>query len=439
MELFLLFILFEVASGGCLTASVTGATAGAAAGAAKGGKAAVAPRRKSLRQRLTKSRKGRALIAAGGAASLVGTGIAGAARGAAGGAARGFTAAHRVRRERVPSPAAIAVRKVRERRGGTAAAGDVDAATAPGKASATAPSGTDTGAAAAPPESTTAAPGDGAAGSSTALSRDAVRCPRCGAVTLLAVDGRTICRQCRAFVDSTAPGAAAAVLTSCAKCGRECLERQDGEPSLCAACAVVGAGQYQGTTPGRCTACGCRTVVQDGRVRCPSCGTGMTSINGDGAHPTSEDCGCDGCTAAVAASQQKDSTNAGATAPAETSKKTEGDTMSENTTNVSAEDAGITPYLAAWDQAAGTGLEAIIAQVAGTAAALSAAVEANSRHDVGGGADAIGALQHAVSALDNAQEQLLAHAAMLHGQWDQATEALSGVTADSAQELLGQR
>lgn len=109
--------------------------------------------------------------------------------------------------------------------------------------------------------------------------------------------------------------------------------------------------------------------------------------------------------------------------------------MSTNTSDV-AEDKGSIPYVEAWDGETG-GAERLVSEVSDIASRISKAVEANARHEIGGGRDVAGKWQAAVEAIQAAGEATDAHAAALHTAWDTTNEKLRGHAASSAQDLAG--
>lgn len=111
-----------------------------------------------------------------------------------------------------------------------------------------------------------------------------------------------------------------------------------------------------------------------------------------------------------------------------------------NTTNEGAgmaENRGVRPYLAIWEQAP-EGLETTAASVTQRVDTLAAAAEANSVHEVGGIDAVVAAGEHAVEALRAFEEQVRAHQAALNEKWTPDVLAgLDATGAESGQELAG--
>lgn len=111
-----------------------------------------------------------------------------------------------------------------------------------------------------------------------------------------------------------------------------------------------------------------------------------------------------------------------------------------NTTNEGAgmaENRGVRPYLAIWEQAP-EGLETTAASVQQRVDTLAAAAEANSVHEVGGIDAVVAAGEHAVEALRAFEEQVRVHQTALNEKWTPDVLAgLDATGAESGQELAG--
>jgi hypothetical protein len=114
------------------------------------------------------------------------------------------------------------------------------------------------------------------------------------------------------------------------------------------------------------------------------------------------------------------------------------DSKGENVSDSSfpAEKVGAAQYVPAWDTP-GPQLELAMSGVASLVEAMAASAEANSHHEVGGVQDVVGAGQAVVEAMQAFGEAVAAHAAALHAEHDAAIEATKGSQTESQQEYAG--
>ena len=507
MLLFLtLYIVADVVSGGAVTATVLGAVGGAASGAVKAAapsrgsavagsrgsatRGATAPSRGAAtgatargRGTAARSTRGTTTAPARGSAAKTRRGTTTAprgtsdallpriSRGAAAGAVSGIRAAHRTRREHIPCPAVIVVRRVRGTRGTTDGSDTAGAATiddllptAPDAPAATAPDGDDDG--------TTTAPTLRHLDDLEQTAAYGYRCGRCSAVTVPepGAAAPAVCATCGTPDEHPER----LHLISCRRCGSWCIVQGTGRKTVCPNPECNTSQGCCTTERGICAVCGTglAVAVKSGAVACPVCRTQHITISSQGRHEVSADCGCEICASTLRAmrdrcpscgdtlalnsegimachehgaqpvgvteDQPEDAPSDGQTG--NTTNTTEGDTtMNANTAGGSgSEDAGVVPYLAFWD---GLGsLEEIAATLGAYAAMVRNAVEANQKYEGDGGAEGIvNALTTAEASVLDAMENLAVHARNLHGRWDPAVEALAATNSDVAVEVLGAR
>lgn len=487
MLLFLtLYVIADVVSGGAVTATVLGAVGGAVGGAVKaaapsrgsavagsrgsatrGAASGATARGRGTAARSTRGTRGTTTAPARGTAAKTRRGTTTAprgisdallpriSRGAATGAVSGIRAVHRIRREHVPCPAVIVVRRFRGTRGTTDGSDAAGAATiddllptAPDAPTAAAPDGDDDGTATAPTLrhlddlEQTAAYG--------------YRCTRCSTVTVPepGAAAPAVCATCGTPDEHPER----LHLISCKRCGSWCIVQGTGQQTVCPNPSCNASQGCCTIERGVCAVCGTvlGVVVESGAVACPVCRTQHITVSSQGRHEVSADCGCEICastlramrdrcpscgdrmnvTAGRGTGQPEDAPSDGQTG--NTTNTTEGDTTVNANTTGGAEDAGVVPYLAFWD---GLGsLEEIAATLGAYAAMVRNAVEANQKYEGDGGAEGIvNALATAETSVLDAMENLAVHVRNLHGRWDPAVEALAATNSDVAVEVLGAR